>query len=136
MTFADITVVPVAESRKEDYLAFSRRMAEVYRDHGATRVIDYWQAGTAADPKDFHADETSYDPGALQAIADIAGTAPSESVVVTVMEWPSRESRDRGTAAATRDPRVTATLDEAPVFDGRRVVGDSFEVAMDVHDEN
>jgi len=95
MTFADITIVPVAQDRKSDYLAFSQRMAEVYCDHGATRVVDYWQATAAADPKDFHAEGTSYEPGDLQGIAEIAGASRSESVVVTVIEWPSYESRDQ-----------------------------------------
>lgn len=107
MTFADITIVPVADDRKSDYLAFSRRMAAVYRDHGATRVVDHWQTVTNADPEDFHAEGTSYDPGDLQAMADVTGASPLESVVVTVTEWPSRESRDRGNAAATKDLRVT-----------------------------
>jgi uncharacterized protein YbaA (DUF1428 family) len=57
------------------------------------------------------------------------GASAVESVVVTVTTWPSREVSDRGTAAVSRDPRVTATFDEDPVFDGGRVIGDSFEVA-------
>lgn len=50
---------------------------------------------------------------------------------MSVTEWPSAEARERGTAAATADPRVQATLDEAPVFDGSRLLGDSFRVAME-----
>lgn len=132
MTFADITIVPVAADREAEYLAFSKRMAEVYRDHGATRIVDYWKAETSSTPDDFHADGTSYDPEELKSLADLAGASDSESVVVTVTEWPSREARDRGTAAVIKDPRVTATLDEEPVFDGRRVAGESFEMIMDV----
>jgi len=41
VTFADVTVVPVVESRKEDFVAFSRRMAEIHRDHRAARIIDF-----------------------------------------------------------------------------------------------
>lgn len=136
MTFADITIVPVSTDRKSDYLAFSKRMAEVYRDHGAIRILDYWQASTTTDADDFHAEGTSYDLGELQGIADIAGASQSESVVVTVTEWPSREIRDQGTAAATKDPRVTATMQETPIFEGRRVVGDSFDVTMDLHEKD
>jgi uncharacterized protein YbaA (DUF1428 family) len=132
MTFADITIVPVARDRRERYLEFSRQMAEVYREHGATRIVDYWQAGTGAAPSDFHADGASYEPGELRGLADVAAASSSEAVVVTVTEWPSRSARDRGTAAATTDPRVLATLDEEPVFDGARVIGETFEVAMRV----
>jgi len=132
MTFADITIVPVPRDRKVGYLEFSRRMAEVYREHGATRVVDYWQAGGPADQGDFHADGVSYEPGELRGLAGIASASESEAVVVTITEWPSRSARDRGTAAATADPRVLATLDEEPVFDGGRLIGESFELAMSV----
>nr|WP_201468461.1 DUF1428 family protein [Microbacterium hydrocarbonoxydans] len=132
MTFADITAVPVATERKAAYLDFSKRMADVYRDHGAISVVDYWQSGGPADPADFHADGASYEPGELKSIAGLVGASTQESVVVTVTTWPSREVRDRGTAAVTQDPRVTETLDEEPVFDGGRVVGDSFEIAMSI----
>ena len=132
MTFADITIVPVPSERKDAYLEFSRRMAEVYREHRATKIVDYWQAEGSADQAGFHGDGATYAPGALRGIASIAGASDSESVVVTVTEWPSREARDRGTAAATRDPRVVATLDETPVFDGSRLAADSFAIAMRV----
>jgi len=132
MVIADITVVPVATERKVAYLEFSKRMAGVYRDHGAISVVDYWQTRESADQADFHADGASYEPGELKSIADLAGASTGESVVVSVITWPSREARDRGTAAATQDARVLETLDEEPVFDGGRVIGDSFEIAMSV----
>ncbi len=136
MVIADITVVPVSTERKAAYLDFSKRMAEVYRDHGALSVVDYWQSTVPADEAEFHADGASYGPRELRSFADLARADAGESVVVSVTTWPSREVRDRGVAAATRDPRVLATLDEAPVFDGARVIGESFEIAMSVpHDE-
>lgn len=110
-------------------------MAVVYRDHGAMSVVDYWQSSSSADQADFHADGTSYEPGELRSIADLIGAGTSESVVVTVMTWPSREARDRGTAAATEDPRVLETLDEDPVFDGGRVIGESFEITMSLQND-
>lgn len=132
MVVVDITVVPVPTERKAAYLDFSRRMADVYRDHGAISVVDYWQSGAAADQSDFHADATSYEPGELKSFTELAGAKAEESIVVTVTTWPSPEARDRGTAEVTRDARVLATLDEELVFDGGRVVGDSFEIAMTV----
>ncbi|MEV6858784.1 DUF1428 family protein [Streptomyces microflavus] len=92
MTFADITIVPVLSDRKAVYLAFSRRMAEIYREHGATRIVDYWQAGPSASPDDFHAEGVSYSPGELQGLASVAGASHRESVVVTITEWPSKAS--------------------------------------------
>lgn len=132
MTFVDITAVPVSADHKTAYIQFSRRMAEVYRDHGATRVTDYWQASVPTDQDDFHADGLAYDQGELRDFTAVMGASASEAIVVTVTEWPSREARDTGTAAATSDPRVLATVDEDPVFDGSRVVANSFETTMDL----
>lgn len=132
MTFVDITIVPVRHDRKDAYLAFAKRMAKVYLDHGAARVVDYWQARSSTSQDEYHADGASYSAGDLASLGDVLGATSSESVVVTVMEWPSHEARDRGTAAATKDPRVEVTLDEEPVFDGGRVAAQSFEVTMDL----
>ncbi|MBJ7472380.1 MAG: DUF1428 family protein [Solirubrobacteraceae bacterium] len=132
MPFADITIVPVPSDRKAAYLAFSRRMADVYREHGATRIVDYWQKADSVSHEDFHADGVTYGEGDLRDFASAVGAAVSESVVVSVTEWPSREARDRGTKAATADPRVTATLDEAPVFDGSRLLASGFSITMDL----
>lgn len=130
MTFADITIVPVRRDGEATYLAFSHRMAQVYRDHGATRIVDYWQTGEPVSQADFHADGAAYEPGELVDLAGLTGASEAEAIVVTVIEWPSREARDRGAAAATADPRVLATLDEAPVFDGSRVIGAGFRIAL------
>ena len=131
MTCIDITAVPVRISRKAAYVEFARRMAEVYRDHGATRVTDYWESSEAADQREFHADGLEYD-GDLRGFAALAGATTSEAVVVTIIEWPSKEARHAGNALTTKDPRVLATVDEPPVFDGRRVVASTFEVTMDL----
>ncbi len=130
MTFADITMVPVPRDRQEAYRAFSARMAAVYRDHGATRIVEYWQAGERARPEDFHAEGAVYAEGELRGLADAAGARDAESVVVSVIEWPSREARDRGIAAAAQDRRVLDTLEEEPLFDGARLLGETFEVVL------
>lgn len=127
MTFVDITVVPVARDKKSEYVEFSKRMADVYRDHGATKITDYWQSETPSDQSEFHADGLDYAAGELHGLAQTVGASEGEAVVVTITEWPSQEARDRGTVAATEDPRVTATLNEPPVFDGSRLVADTFE---------
>jgi uncharacterized protein YbaA (DUF1428 family) len=132
MTFVDITAAPVSADHKRAYIHFSRRMAEVYRDHGATRVTGYWQVSVPTDQNDLHADGLTYDEGDLRDFPAVLGATTSEAIIVTVTEWPSREARDSGTAAATSDPRVLATVDEDPVFDGRRVVANCFETTMDL----
>lgn len=132
MPFVDITAVPVPVDGKGSYVEFSRRMAEVYLDHGATRVTDYWQASGRQDSDDFHADGAGHGQQGLPDFSDVTKASEFEAVVITVTQWPSRQARDSGTVAATKDPRVLATLDEDPVFDGSRLVANSFEVIMDL----
>lgn len=132
MVFVDITAIPVASDGRAAYTDFSRRMAEVYLDHGAIRVTDHWQAPDPVDQGDFHADGATYEPGELRDFPAVMGSSASEAIVVSITEWPSRAARDAGVTAATSDARVTATLDETPVFDGSRVVASSFETTMDV----
>lgn len=132
MTFIDITAVPVSADRKAVYIEFSRRMSAVYLDHGATRVTDYWQVPDQTDQGSFHGDGLAYGEGTLRDLPAVVGASASEALVVTVTEWPSRRRRDTGTAAVTSDPRVVATLDETPVFDGSRLVASCFETTMDV----
>lgn len=65
MAFNDITIVPVRKDRKAEYLEFSARIAEIYREYGALRVLDCWQSEEASDDADFHAADAmeDYSPG-------------------------------------------------------------------------
>jgi len=40
--------------------------------------------------------------------------------------------RDLGVKAVAVDPRIQATVDEEPVFDGRRLIVGGFTVELDV----
>lgn len=134
MGFNDITIVPVRTDRKAAYLEFSARIAEIYREHGALRVFDCWQSEEASDDADFHAADAmeDYSPGELPDMRKLAGAGNGETVVVSITEWPSREIRDRAVKAVVVDPRIQATMDEEPVFDGRRLIAGGFDVVSDV----
>jgi uncharacterized protein YbaA (DUF1428 family) len=134
VTFTDITIVPVPTSNKQPYLEFSKRIAEIYREHGALRVVDCWQADDASDDTDFHAADAmvNYPPGSLPNFRKLAGAGDGETVVVTFVEWPSRKARDHGVKAATTDPRVQPVPGEEPVFDGSLLIAGGFTVELDV----
>ncbi len=42
MTYVEGYLIPVHRDRKEGYSAFSDKVAAVYREHGALRIIDRW----------------------------------------------------------------------------------------------
>jgi uncharacterized protein YbaA (DUF1428 family) len=134
MTFNDITIVPVRTDRKALYLAFSARIAEIYREYGAIRVVDCWQSEEASDDADFHASDAmeDYAPGELPSLRKLAGADDGETVVISITEWPSKEVRDRGVKAVVVDPRIRATMDEEPVFEGRRLIAAGFDVEYDL----
>ena len=131
--FNDITIVPVRTDRKAVYLKFSARIAEIYREYGAVRVVDCWQSEDS-DDADFHASDAmdNYAPGELPDIRKLAGADDSETVVISITEWPSKEVRDRAVKAVVTDPRIQATMDEEPVFDGRRLIAAGFDVEYDL----
>jgi uncharacterized protein YbaA (DUF1428 family) len=134
MTFNDITIVPVRTYRKVAYLEFSARIANIYREYGALRVVDCWQSDDASDVADFHAADAmkDYSSGELPNMKKVAAAIHGETVVVSITEWPSREVRDRAVKAIMVDPRIQATMDEEPVFDGERVIAAGFDVELDL----
>lgn len=132
MLFNDITIVPVRTDRKAAYLAFSARIAAIYREYGALRVVDCWHSEEASHDADFHASEAmkDYADGELPDLRRLAGAGSGETVVISITEWPSKEVRDRAVKAVVVDPRIEATADEEPVFDGRRLIAGGFDVVL------
>lgn len=134
MTFNDVTIVPVRSDQKTAYLVFSARIAAIYREYGALRIVDCWQAKDASSDENFHAADAmeNYAPADLPNMRTLAGAREGETVVVSFTEWPSREVRDLGVKAVAVDPRIQATMKEEPVFDGRRLIAGGFEVVLDL----
>ncbi|MDF2797466.1 MAG: hypothetical protein K0R85_210 [Devosia sp.] len=134
MAFNDITIVLVRTEQKAAYLEFSARIAEIYREYGALRVVDCWQSEEASCDADFHAADAmeAYSPGELPDMRRLAGAGDGETVVVSITEWPSRKVRDRAVKTVVVDPRIQATIDEEPVFDGRRLIAGGFDVELDL----
>lgn len=134
MPFCDITIVPVPTHNKTAYLRFSERMANIYREFGASRVTDFWQDDQASADADFHAKDAmaTYGMGTLPSFRKLAGAVDGETVVVSITEWPTRDARDQGVKAAISDPRIQATIDEEPVFDGGKLIAGGFTVELDI----
>jgi uncharacterized protein YbaA (DUF1428 family) len=111
MPYVDGFVVPVRTDRKDAYRALAEKAAEVFREHGATRVIEAW-ADDVPDGK-----VTSF-PMAVK-------LEPEETVVFSWIEWPSREVRDAGNAKVMADPRMQMEGEEVP-FSMERIIYGGF----------
>jgi uncharacterized protein YbaA (DUF1428 family) len=102
---------------------------------GRARVVDCWHDEVASNDADFHAENAmaTYDTGSLPNFRRLAGAVDGQIVVVSITEWPSRQARDLGTKAAVSGLRILATIDEDPIFDGKKLIAGDFTVELDMN---
>lgn len=115
MDYVDGFVVAVPLAKKDVYVKYAREAAAVFRDHGATRLVECW------------GDDVP--PGKLTSFPLAVMARPDEAVVFSWIIWPSRAARDSGMAAAMKDPRLAAQ-GEMP-FDGQRMIYGGFQMVVD-----
>jgi uncharacterized protein YbaA (DUF1428 family) len=116
MSYIEGFVGPVPTANKDTYLAHAKIFDTVFKDHGATRIVECW----GADVPD----------GKLTSFPMAVKLEPDETVVFGWIEWPSKAARDAGGAAAMKDPRMAA-IEKMP-FDGKRMIYGGFEVINEV----
>jgi uncharacterized protein YbaA (DUF1428 family) len=114
MGYLDGVLVAVPDERKADYRDFSAGHAALFKEYGASRIVEAW-GDDVPDGKvtDFK--------GAVKAEA-------GETVVFSWVEWPSREVRAAAWGKMMADPRMAAL--QMP-FDGKRVVYGGFAPILD-----
>ena len=133
MTYVDGYLIPIATDKLEAYRAFSEKIAAVYREHGALRIVDCLLDPEVANGEAFHADEARdalSDGGPLRDFLLAADARPGETVILSWTEWPSKEIRDAGLKKALSDPRVQPQPGEETLFEGRRLVAGGFTTLM------
>jgi uncharacterized protein YbaA (DUF1428 family) len=115
MSYVDGFVVPVPAGKKEAYRAAAAKAQQVFKEHGATRVVECW-GDDVPDGKvtDFK--------GSVKATGD-------EVVVFSWVEWPDKATRDAGQKKVMEDPRMQ-DMSDMP-FDGQRMIWGGFEVMLD-----
>ncbi|WP_417525937.1 DUF1428 domain-containing protein [Marinovum sp.] len=108
-------VIPVKKDRLEDYRIWAERLAQVFLDHGATRVVESVGHGL--------------EQGKLTSFPRAVMLEDDEVAVFSWMEFPDKETRDTGMTAAFEDPRMGNT-DDMPM-DGKRIIFGGFETLVD-----
>jgi len=116
MSYIDGYVVAVPSGNKEGYIQLAKQAAQVFKDHGALRVVEGW-----AD--DVPEGELTSFPLAVQC-------KPDESVVFSWIEWPDRAARDQGMKQSMEDARMQHDPDSMP-FDGQRMIFGGFKSIVD-----
>ncbi|WP_425594433.1 DUF1428 domain-containing protein [Qipengyuania qiaonensis] len=114
--YADGYLVPVPEGKKKDYRALAIKMAPVFRELGATRVVEAWGDDL---PDGKHTDYRR----AVKAEKD-------ENVVFSFVEWPDKATRDAGWAKMMEDNKDNSA-DDMP-FDGKRMFWGGFRPIVEL----
>ena len=116
MGYVDGFVLPVRNDNKEAYRALAAKAAPIFREHGATRVVEAWGDDvTEGKVTDF-----------FRAVKAEEG----ENVVFSWIEWPSKEARVSGWEKVMADERMKPDHDSMP-FDGKRMFWGGFEILLD-----
>lgn len=114
MGYVDGALIPVPAGNKDAYRARAAETAAVFKEYGATRVVEAW-GDDVPDGK-----VTDY-KGAVKATGD-------EKVVYAWIEWPSKAVRDAGWPKVFADPRMHP---QSVPYDGTRMIHGGFAPLLD-----
>jgi uncharacterized protein YbaA (DUF1428 family) len=113
--YTDGFVVPVPEGKREDYRQLAAKMAKVFRQHGATRVIEAFGSDV---PK-----------GEVTDFYRAVKAEEGEGVVFSFIEWPDKATRDEAWKKIMADESLRPQ-GEMP-FNGQRMFWGGFEKVLD-----
>jgi uncharacterized protein YbaA (DUF1428 family) len=115
MSYIDGFVVPVPEGKKEAYREMAAKAAPIFREYGATRVVEAWG--------------NDLPRGKTTDFFMAAKAEEGENIVFSWIIWPSKEARDSGWEKVMADERMKPPA-EMP-FDGQRMFWGGFEPIVD-----
>ena len=114
MSYVDCMIAAVPTADRQRYLEHATRAVEVFKRHGATRLVENW------------GDEVP--DGKLTSMPMAVKCRPEETVVVSWIVWPDKATRDAGMQGVMGDPDMAAN----PMpFDGERLIHGGFETILD-----
>jgi uncharacterized protein YbaA (DUF1428 family) len=113
--YTDGFIVPVPEVKREDYRQLAAKMAKVFRQHGASRVVEAF--GTDV-PK-----------GEVTDFYRAVKAEEGESVVFSFIEWPDKSTRDEAWKSIMADESLKPEGDMP--FSGQRMFWGGFEPIFD-----
>ncbi|MGB5557225.1 MAG: DUF1428 domain-containing protein [Paracoccaceae bacterium] len=116
MTYVMSYIATVPTAKKAAYVKISTTMAAVFKEHGATRVVECWGVDVP--------------PGNLTSFPMAVKAETGETVVTGWQEWPDKPTQEAGMQKAMQDPRM-AIMQDVPI-DGKRMIFAGFDVIADV----
>lgn len=115
MAYIDGFVIAVPATNKEAYREVCTRAAELFREYGATRVVECW--------------EDDVPDGKITDFRRAVKAEPGEAVMFSWIEYPSKQVRDEANRRIMEDPRMQGP-EEMP-FDGKRMIYGGFAPLLD-----
>ncbi|HEX6741809.1 MAG TPA: DUF1428 domain-containing protein [Sphingomicrobium sp.] len=117
-SYADGFVVPVPEAQRQAYRELAAKMAKVFRQHGANRVVEAFGSDVPkGEVTDFH-----------RAVKAENG----EGIVFSFIEWPDKATRDEAWAKIMSDESLKPEGDMP--FSGQRMFWGGFDKIIDTAD--
>jgi uncharacterized protein YbaA (DUF1428 family) len=113
--YTDGFVVPVPEAKTGDYQQLAAKMAKVFREHGANRVVE--------------ALSNDVDKGEVTDFYRAVKAEDGEKIVFSFIEWPDKPTRDEAWKAIMADESLKPE-GEMP-FSGQRMFWGGFEPILD-----
>jgi uncharacterized protein YbaA (DUF1428 family) len=114
-SYTDGFVVPVPEDKREAYQQLAAKMAKVFREKGASRVVEAFSDDVSkGEVTDFYRAVKAED---------------GETVVFSFIEWPDKQARDDAWAKIMADESMKPDGDMP--FSGQRMFWGGFEPILD-----
>lgn len=126
MPYFDCYLAPVPRANRASYEALARISETVLLECGAVRVIECWIDEEGPEVATYHGAEARLESTQYGSFSQAAGANAEETVVMSFVEWPDKQTRDKGMEKLTNDPRMQFE-NQPPAFDGRRLVAAGFK---------
>ena len=116
--YTDGFVVPVPEGKRDAYQQLAAKMAKVFRQHGASRVVEAFSSDV---PK-----------GEVTDFYRAVKAEDGEGIVFSFIEWPDKATRDEAWGKIMTDESLKPEGDMP--FDGKRMFWGGFDKIVDTAD--
>lgn len=117
MTYVDGFVAAVPSDKKEAYIKCALTAAEVFKEHGALKVVECWG--------------NDVPEGKLTSFTMAVKREEHEVVVFSWITWPSKEVREEAWKLVMADPRLSREANPMP-FDCNRMIYGGFDMIVEV----
>jgi uncharacterized protein YbaA (DUF1428 family) len=116
MTYFEGFLVPVPESRREEYRKHAADAAPLFHEFGVKRHVEAW--------------DSDVPEGKVTDFRKAVDARPDEKVVFSWFEYPDKAARDAANEKMTNDPRMKEMGASMP-FDGKRMIFGGFEAIVE-----